>query len=74
MSGLQLYLAIGIPSFTVLLSMIVNGFLFQALSARITALEGRMTGLESRIELRIGSLESTINTRFDMVMGMLSER
>jgi hypothetical protein len=35
-----------------------NGLLFNALSARMTSLEGRML-----------SLETSMNTRFDLIMG-----
>jgi len=38
MSDTQLYLAIGIPTFALVLGMIGNGFLFNALSARMSSL------------------------------------
>jgi hypothetical protein len=62
MTDAQLYLASGIPTFALILGMIGNGFLFNALSARITSLEGRML-----------ALETSMNTRFDLIMGRLSE-
>jgi hypothetical protein len=62
----QLYLAIGIPSFVALIGILVNSALYIALAntlnARMTALENRMT-----------SLEATITTRFDLLMGKLAE-
>jgi len=42
--------------------MIGNGLLFNALSARMTSLGGRML-----------SLETSMNTRFDLIMGRLSD-
>ena len=62
MTDAQLYLAIGIPTFALILGMIGNGLLFNALSARITSLEGRML-----------ALETSMNTRFDLIMGRLSD-
>jgi hypothetical protein len=62
MSDTQLYLAIGIPTFALVLGMIGNGFLFHALSARMSSLEARML-----------ALESSMNTRFDLMMGRPSD-
>lgn len=65
MSDTQLYLAIGIPTFALVLGMIGNGFLFNALSARMTGLESRIGSLENRML----ALEASMNTRFDLIMG-----
>lgn len=62
MTDAQLNLAIGIPTFALILGMIGNGLLFNALPARITRLEGGML-----------ALETSMNTRFDLIMGRLSE-
>ncbi len=62
MTGPQLYLAIGIPTIAVVLGMIGNGYLFNALSARMSSLESRML-----------ALETSMNTRFDLIMGRLSD-
>jgi hypothetical protein len=62
MTDFQLYLAIGVPSFAVLLGIIMNGLLFQALNSRMTALETRFT-----------ALEASVNTRFDLLMSKLAE-
>jgi hypothetical protein len=62
MTDTQLYLAIGVPSFVVLAGMLVNGLLFMGLNSRMTALETRMT-----------NLENTFTTRFDLLMGKLTD-
>ena len=61
MTGAQLYLAIGLPTLALVLGMIGNGLLFNALSARMTSLENRTQ-----------ALESSMITRFDLIMGKLS--
>ncbi|HUO33044.1 MAG TPA: hypothetical protein VMU80_27770, partial [Bryobacteraceae bacterium] len=61
MTETQLYLAIGIPTVALVLGMIGNGFLFNALSARMSSLEARVASLESRTEARILSLETSMN-------------
>jgi hypothetical protein len=58
----QLYLAVGTPSFALILGMIGNGLLFNALSARMNHLESRML-----------ALETSMNTRFDLIMGRLAD-
>lgn len=62
MRDAQLYLAVGIPSFALILGMIGNGLLFNALSARMNHLESRML-----------ALETSMNTRFDLIMGRLAD-
>jgi len=58
----QLYLAVGLPTIALVLGMIGNGFLFNALSGRIASLEARML-----------ALENSMNTRFDLIMGRLTD-
>jgi len=58
MTDAQLYLAIGLPIVVLTLGMIGNGFLFNALSARMSSLEARML-----------ALETSLNQRFDMLIG-----
>ena len=62
MTDIQLYLAIGIPTIAVVLGLITNGFLFNSLSARMSSLEARML-----------SLETSVNQRFDILIGKVSE-
>jgi hypothetical protein len=62
MADMQFYLSIGIPSLLLALGMIGDGLLFNGLSARMSSLEARMLALETRV-----------NTRFDLIMGRLSD-
>jgi len=62
MTDVQLYLTIGIPTFAVLIGILLNGFLYNALNSRIAGLETRML-----------SLETTVTARFDLMMGKLME-
>ena len=63
MTDARLYLAIGLPTLAVVMGMIGNGFLFNALSARMSSLEARMLALETRLESRILGLETSVNQR-----------
>lgn len=69
MTNTQLCLAIGIPTIALVLGMIGNGFLFNTLSARMSSLENRIVGLGNRML----ALETGMNTRFDLIMGRLSD-
>lgn len=62
MTDQQLYLAVGVPSLLLAVGMIGNGFLYNALSARITSLENRML-----------SFESSVNQRLDIMIGKLGD-
>ena len=62
MTDTQLYLAVGVPTIALVLGMIGNGLLFNALSARMSSLEARML-----------ALESSMKTRFDLIMGRLAD-
>ena len=62
MTDMQLYMAIGIPTVAVLLGILMNGLLYNSLSTRMSTVEARML-----------SLENTFTTRFDILMGVLSE-
>ena len=69
MTDAQLYLAIGFPVVALVLGMIGNGFLFNALSARMSSLERRFGTLDARML----ALETSMNTRFDLIMGRLTD-
>ena len=62
----QLYFAIGIPTFTVLCSLMIGIFqlnhVVNQLNLRFTALENRMTSLESRLDARMSMIEGDIKT------------
>jgi hypothetical protein len=73
MTDSQLYLVIGLPTLAVVLGMITNGFLFNALSARMTSLEARMLALENRMEARLLTLETSVNQRIDILTGKIGE-
>ena len=62
MSDIQLYLSIGLPTLAVVIGIMVNGLLLSGLSARMSSLEARML-----------ALENTTTTRFDLMMGKLSD-
>jgi len=62
MTDTQLHLAVGVPTIALVLGMIGNGLLFNALSARMSSLEARML-----------ALESSMNTRFDLIMVRLAD-
>ena len=73
MTDTQLYLAIGIPTIALVLGMIGNGFLFNALSARMSGLDNALSARMGSLENRMLTLETSMNTRFDLIMGRLSD-
>jgi hypothetical protein len=58
MSNVQLYFAIGVPTFTVLLGIVIG--LIQS------------NHVLNQLNLRFASLENTMNTRFSMIEGRLN--
>jgi hypothetical protein len=62
MTDTQLHLAVGIPAIALILGMIGNGLVFNALSARIGSLETRTL-----------ALETSMSTRFDLIMCRLAD-
>ncbi|HXB68296.1 MAG TPA: hypothetical protein VNY05_08635 [Candidatus Acidoferrales bacterium] len=73
MTDSQRYLVIGLPTLAVVLGMITNGFLFNALSARMSSLEARMLALQNRIEARLLAFETSVNQRIDILTGKISD-
>lgn len=61
MTDVQLYFAIGIPVFAVVMSMVGGIFQMNALGARLTSLEANMNARFTSIENRFTSMEA----RFD---------
>lgn len=62
MTDTQLYLAIALPSFVALVGILVNVGYFVALNRRV-----------DRLEDRVGRLEEKFDTRFDLLIGKVSE-
>jgi len=66
MNNVQLYFAIGIPTFTVLCSLMIGIFQLNhtltQINARFTTLENRMSSLESRLDSRMLVIETDIKT------------
>ena len=66
MTNLQLYFAIGIPTFTVLCSLMIGIFQLNhaviQINLRFTSLEGRMNALESRMDARMSVIEADLKT------------
>ena len=58
MSNEQFYVLIGIP----VLGILLNALVFQSLSARMSSVESRMM-----------NIENTFTTRFDLLMGRLTD-
>ncbi len=66
MTNIQLYLAIGIPTFTVLCSIMVGTFQMNHVvnqsNLRFASLENRMSSLEARLDARMSVIEGDIKT------------
>ena len=60
MTDSQLYFAIGVPVFAIVLNMIAGIMQHDALGARFTSIENRFTSIENRFS----ALEANINARF----------
>ncbi len=65
MTNVQLYFAIGVPVFAIIMATIGSMFQFSALGARITSMENRFTNLENRF--------TGIEARFDTLTGKVIE-
>jgi len=69
MTDTQLYLAIGLPTLALVLGMIGNGLLFNALSARISSVESTFSARMNSIEARMLSLEG----KLDLLIGQVAD-
>lgn len=69
MNDTQLYFAIGVPVFAVMMSFLGNMLQINSLNARFTSIEGRLTGMEANFNSRFGILEA----RFDTLIGKVIE-
>ena len=66
MADAHLYLALGLPALALVLGIVGNGLLFNALSARMTSLENRMSTLEAHFDLMMRKL-SEIDSRLSVL-------
>ena len=69
MTDMQLYLAIGLPVFAIMLNMVAGIIQTNSIGARLTGLEAGMNARFSSIESRFASLE----TRFETLIGKVIE-
>ena len=77
MTNTQLYLVIGIPGLLSLVGILLNAALYvnfsSTLNARMTSFETSMNARMAALEARMLSLENTLTTRFDLLMGRLTD-
>jgi archaellum component FlaC len=76
MSDAQLYLAIGVPVFAIVLNMLAGMFQINSLNARFTSLEGNMNARFTSIENRFTSIENrftSMDARFETLTGKVIE-
>jgi hypothetical protein len=64
MTDAQLYLAIGVPVFAVMLGIVAGILQMNAMGGRFTSMEARLTSLEASLSARLTSLETRVNARF----------
>ena len=69
MTNAQLYFAIGVPVFAIIMAAIGSMFQFSALSGRLTSFEANIGSRLTSIENRFTSLEA----RFDTLTGKVIE-
>jgi uncharacterized coiled-coil protein SlyX len=66
MNNVQLYFAIGVPTFTVLVGIVIGIFqsnnALNQLNLRFTSLENRITSLESSVASRFSLIEAGMKT------------
>ena len=65
MTGLQLYLAIGIPTFAVLIGILTNVVHHSSTNASFNRVETRISNLETRVDARFNNLD----VKFDTLTG-----
>lgn len=61
MTDVQLYLSIGIPTFAVLIGILMNTINQSGVSARFNSMDARFNSIEARI----GTLEGRMDARFN---------
>ena len=74
MSNVQLYFAIGIPTFTVLCSLVISilqlNHVLNQINLRFTSLEDCFNSLEARIDARMSIIESDLKMIVRLISGM----
>jgi hypothetical protein len=70
MNDAQLYFAIGVPVFAIIMNMLVGMFQINSLNARFTTLEGNINARFTSIENRFISLEARFETLTGKVIGI----
>ena len=73
MTDVQLYMSIGIPSFLVLVAMLVNVGYFVATNGRITSLETRLDTRIAQLENRLDTRISGVETKLELLTGKVIE-
>src|SRR5882672_2193553 len=63
MTDVQLYLAIGIPTFTVLVGILMNVVFYNGLNARFNSIDARFNSVEARSN----NIEARFEARFDSI-------
>jgi hypothetical protein len=72
----QLYLAIGLPVFAVMINILTGVLQHSATNARFTTIDSRFTNLESNMNGRFNALENrflSLEARFDTLTGKVVE-
>ena len=72
----QLYLAIGLPVFAVMINILTGVLQHSATGARFTSIDSRFTNLESNMNGRFNALENrflSLEARFDTLTGKVVE-
>jgi len=64
-TDIQLYLAIGIPTFAVLIGILTNVVHHSSTNARFNSVETRISNLETRVDARFNGLD----VKFDTLTG-----
>lgn len=64
MTNVQLYFVMGVPTFSILVGIVVGIYLLNhmlnQINLRFTSLDNRMNSLENRLDLRMSTIESGI--------------
>jgi hypothetical protein len=68
MSNIQLYLTIGIPTFAVLIGILMNVVHYNSLNARLGSIDSRFNGVDSRFN-SVDARFDTFEVKFDTLIG-----